>query len=221
MKNNIIRYNDTIELLWKGSILASIAHAIMVAHYPELSHEHSWDGNNYNIQDSEGSRGTISFKQGYCFCAIYNDKSNDVLNVEQFLKDAPEKVIDLAIKDTLQYLLQKTNGNISPIISSAFWGENNVLYSKISFDKMMSKGGFILKKQFQEYNLAVESWAEYYEMTDEQISLMETLYNKKIESYKSRIDLTKNDINMIGIESKEGLNESIISFDEINIGLAK
>lgn len=27
--------------LWNGCMFASIAHAIMVAHYPELSYEHS------------------------------------------------------------------------------------------------------------------------------------------------------------------------------------
>ena len=51
MSNNINEVSWRMEELWQGCILASIAHAIMVAHYPELSNEHSWDGINYNIQD--------------------------------------------------------------------------------------------------------------------------------------------------------------------------
>ena len=46
--------------LWKGCILASIAHAIMVSHYPLSACEHSWEGNNYSFQDMSGIRGTIS-----------------------------------------------------------------------------------------------------------------------------------------------------------------
>lgn len=59
--------------LWNGCILASIAHAIMVAHYPELSYEHSWDGDNYSVVDDEGGRGTVSFKRDYFVAAFRND----------------------------------------------------------------------------------------------------------------------------------------------------
>jgi hypothetical protein len=50
------RINWEREQLWEGCILASIAHAIMVAHYPELSYKKSWDDFNYNMQDSPGVR---------------------------------------------------------------------------------------------------------------------------------------------------------------------
>src|SRR5690348_9136227 len=63
------------ENLWEGCILASIAHAIMVAHYPELSNEQSWDDINYNIQDSSGARGTITFHPNYYAGAFRNEFS--------------------------------------------------------------------------------------------------------------------------------------------------
>ncbi|MEK4700189.1 hypothetical protein MKX47_11380 [Solibacillus sp. FSL R7-0668] len=59
--------------LWSGCILASVAHAIMVAHYPELSYEHSWDGDNYSVVDDSGGRGTITFKDNYFVGAFRND----------------------------------------------------------------------------------------------------------------------------------------------------
>lgn len=42
----------------------------MVVHYPDLSSEHSWDGMNYNVQDSSGGRGTITFDGSYCVGAF-------------------------------------------------------------------------------------------------------------------------------------------------------
>ena len=45
------------EQLWKGCVLNSIAHAINVAHCPDFSHESSWDGFNYSMQDSQGGQG--------------------------------------------------------------------------------------------------------------------------------------------------------------------
>jgi len=76
----INRINFECETLWKGCILASIAHAIMVSHYPEFSNEHSWDGINYSVQDTSGTRGTITFHSEYCvgaFCNIKKIENND------------------------------------------------------------------------------------------------------------------------------------------------
>jgi len=64
------------EELWKGCILASLAHAIMVAHHPNLSNEHSWDELNYSVQDSSGGRGTITFSLDYVVAAFRNDNSH-------------------------------------------------------------------------------------------------------------------------------------------------
>lgn len=61
-----------------GCILASLAHAIMVAKYPFLANEHSWDGANYSVQDSEGQRGTITFLNGICVAAFRNDNSERI-----------------------------------------------------------------------------------------------------------------------------------------------
>jgi hypothetical protein len=47
--------------LWRGSVLTSIAHAIFIARAPSLSHEQSWNGRDYSVQDSHGSRGTVAF----------------------------------------------------------------------------------------------------------------------------------------------------------------
>lgn len=33
------------QLLWPNAIVASIAHAVLVARFPDLSYEQSWDGN--------------------------------------------------------------------------------------------------------------------------------------------------------------------------------
>lgn len=54
MREPITELNWSIDQIWRGCTLAAIAHAIMVAHYPMFSNEHSWDGFNYSLQDSAG-----------------------------------------------------------------------------------------------------------------------------------------------------------------------
>ena len=95
--------------VWKGSMLASIAHAIMVAHYPELSYEHSWDGDNYSVVDGSGGRGTITFKDHYFVAAFRNENCTrtDILTAFDFFTGAPREVLELAKNETFAYLLEE------------------------------------------------------------------------------------------------------------------
>ena len=116
-----VKWNS--EQLWKGCILAGIAHAIMVAKYPSIDNEHSWDGCNYSIQDSAGQRGTISFVDGFCIAAFRNDNSkrvSDFMNFNAYFNGASEEVVKLALEETLQYLLEEVGENTVPVITTAF-----------------------------------------------------------------------------------------------------
>ncbi|WP_149095418.1 hypothetical protein [Paenibacillus terrae] len=68
-----------------------------------------------------------------------------------------------------------------------------------------------------EYDSAVESWRDYYEMRDEQVDLLKSIYTRKIKDLSNDIILTKKEIEAIGTSDPEGLNESETSFGEIGI----
>lgn len=204
--------------LWNGCILASIAHAIMVAHYPYLSNEHSWDGFNYNVQDSEGTRGTVTFQNNYLVAAFRNNETVPrKFTTMDFFQGAPDKIIEIAETETLQYLLESVNGEDIPLITTAFLGIENQIFSLDSFDIMLENGGGLLKRQVMEFHLAIESWEEYYEMTEEQNTLLKNIYQRKVSNPDGKIVLSLKEINLIGTDDEEGLNESRTSFSEIGI----
>ncbi|AEV67536.1 hypothetical protein [Acetivibrio clariflavus] len=218
---NINEIKWTKNQLWKGCILASIAHAIMVAHYPELSNEHSWDGMNYSVQDSSGTRGTITFHPQYCIGAFRNEHSSRILgdatNYIKYFQSASDEIVKLAEAETLQYLLDKVDEKILPVITTAFWGYENKLFTIDSFEDMWQNGGFLLERQISDFNSAVNGWIEYYDMSDVQVSLLKSIYVRKIANPKDKIILSKDEIDMIESREPEGLKESKISFEEINI----
>lgn len=206
--------------LWNGCILASVAHAIMVAHYPEISYEHSWDNDNYNVLDGSGGRGTISFKDNYFVAAFRNDNftRTDIPAAIDFFKGAPDDIFELAKNDTLEYLLEEDeDGKENPSITTAFWGDNNTITSIDNIVRIVQCGGYLLERQFMEHDTAVESWRDYYEMTTEQLKLLKSIYLRKVNNPHGIITLTKSEIKRIGTESAEGLSESRTSFEEINI----
>lgn len=220
MSNNIIELEWTREVLWKGCMLASLAHAIMVAHYPDLSNEHSWDGMNYSVQDTEGARGTITFHPQYCVAAFRDDNSERVENRKKavdYFKGAPREIVKLAETEALQYLLDSVDGKIVPVITTSFWGTDDKLFSTDSFDLLIKNGGFLLENQAMNVKSSIDAWKEYYDMSIDQCSLLESIYNRRLVKQEGILTLIKDEVAMIGTDDEEGLAESRTSFEEIGI----
>lgn len=212
------------DCLWRGCILAAIAHAIRIAHDPDASNEHSWDGLNYSVQDTAGSRGTVTFTEDI-FVAAFRDDASQSLRIEAFknhqifLSEAPEKIVKLAEKEAFEYLLDDIDGQIKPSITTAFWGTQMTTCLMDSKKDLLKNGAALLKYQLKHADESVALWRDYYNMSKEQTELLMSIYDRKIANPSSKITLTKNEIKQIGSRSKEGLKESRSSFKEIGIKL--
>jgi len=222
MINNINELEWKQKQLWEGCILAAIAHAIMVAHYPELSNEHSWDGINYSVQDSSGTRGTITFDSKYCVAAFRNDNSDRITTsnfseAHKYFQGASYEILKLAEDEALQYLLENVNGRTIPAITTAFWGKNNNLFTNDIYDEMIDNGGFLLERQVMDLDAAIEAWKEYYDMSEQQCDLLKSVYERKVNNPNGVLTLSTEEISLIESDDEEGLNESRVSFEEIGI----
>lgn len=70
---------------------------------------------------------------------------------------------------------------------------------------MEEHGGFLLEIPLLDTESAIERLEEEYELTEEQIELLQLVYKKKIQSPNEEIKLSKEEIAMIGTEDSEGL----------------
>lgn len=205
--------------LWDGCILAGIAHAIMVAKYPLMANEQSWDGLNYSVQDSSGQRGTVSFKDNCCVAAFRNDNSvrmRTSIDLKRYFEGADEFIMQLAHEETLQYLLDEVDGEVTPIITTAFWGREE-LVTNDTIAEMLVNGGNLIKNQVCDIPMAIQHWKDVYEMSDKQVDLMNLLYKKKKNNLDQLIKLSKEEVNFLGTKSEEGMIECKESFAEMNI----
>ncbi len=82
---------------------------------------------------------------------------------------------------------------------------------------MEEHGGFLLEIPLLDTESAMERLEEEYELTEEQIELLQLAYKKKIQSPNEEIKLSKEEVAMIGTEDSEGLEVSKDSFEEMNI----
>jgi hypothetical protein len=133
----MMKLNFSMEELYKGCLLMSIANAIFIASAPDMEFFHSWDGINYNQNSGSGSRGTVSFTDGFCVGAFRNEECNsawlhDIYEGKktafEYFQNASENIQKLAKEETLQYLFDYTENGEQPVITTAFWGNGEGLF---------------------------------------------------------------------------------------------
>lgn len=208
----------TLVDFFKGSLIASIAHAIMTNVYPDLSYEHSWDGINYSIQNSAGLRGTITFKADFCVGAIRYDAYDctvDATDTSKYLKCFPERIIRTAYEETLQYLLLEKHGRIIPCVTSVFWADSTSIHYEQMHEDALKRDMVLFDKILLPEAQAVQSQKEYYCMDSKSINLLSELYQIKTESFFKTITLTEKQKKCIPGHFIN--NECIESLKELNI----
>lgn len=208
--------------LYNGCILAGIAHAMMIAHYPIVANEHSWDGCNYSVQDSAGSRGTVTFSEKYCVGAFRNENTKRATPqgykiAAEYLWNTPIDILKAAQDGALQYLLDFMDDGAVPVITTAFWGDDKGFHINDTYDDFIEYGGFLLLRQNMDFERAINAWIDEYEMTSGQVDLLKSIYERKIAKPDEKITLTKEEIYIIDSDDPEGIKESKISFEELNI----
>lgn len=202
--------------LYEGCILSMISHAVTVGEYTDLKYEHSWDGINYSMNNSEGSRGTITFHDKYIIAAFRDDEQADEdIDALRYFEGAEDEIIKLAKEETLMYLLDDVNGETKPLITAAFWGTWEKLDSNQTLDEIMENSAGIIENEISDYKTAIENLDENYEFHDGQRELIESLFKRKLESgFDKEIKLSKKEKDFlygdIG-ECKESLAELNIS----------
>ncbi|MBW3492020.1 hypothetical protein [Bacillus sp. FDAARGOS_1420] len=208
------------EQLWRGCILKSIADAIFVAHAPDFSHESSWDEFNYSMQYSQGGQGTITFHPNYtivCIQDVNSERIDEWIDAANYFEGAPSEVLEIAKEEALQYVLEEVEGETVPFITTAFWIDDNGAYSIDSFEEMEEHGGFLLEIPLLDTESAMERLEEEYELTEEQLELLQVVYERKIQNPNKEIKLSKEEVAMIGTDDEEGLEVCKDSFEEMNI----
>lgn len=214
----MMEININPQQLYEGCIQAAVTHAVAVGMYPELNYEHSWDGINYCMNDSQGCRATITFHKEYII-AVFQDANKVKGNTDalSFFDGAPREITEIAENEALQYVLDDVDGVVKPVVTAAFWGTWDKLNSVQSFDSIVENGGHIIHSQLLPYNDAMDEWRDYYDLDSKQISLIQKLFNAKINSNGEEFILHDDEMKLLYGD----LKECLVSLGELNIFTAK
>ncbi len=204
--------------LYNCCLLRGIINAMWNAIFCELSYESSWDRYNYSMNNSQGSIGTITFKNNTVFGAFRNDNEDYIDDLEYALKVVPSELKEVAEKDALQYLLNvDENGETVPTITTFLWSVDEKIYLSHNEEEFHELSGGFLEYMTDGLDSYIEQLVEEFELTDEQLEFIMLIYNRKIATPNEKIYFTKDEMDMIGIEEDYPLDEFFISFGEMDI----
>jgi hypothetical protein len=216
--------DNSTSQLWEGCILATIAHAIFIAQQPELAHEQSWDGLNYNIQDSQGALGTITFSDEGTVGAFFDSHSSRnpftsgcATDLDERFAGMPSALRALAERETLQYLLQDFHGNNVSLLTAAFWSEKTRLVAAEPWPDVISNGAHLIQFQLRPVHEAIVAWQSHYEFNATKVELLRSVYERKISAGKEPMALTDTEKEILREGSSPGLQLSRDLLAEVSI----
>lgn len=219
-------------VLLRGVVRTTIGNAIGFAMLPEMAYERSWDGANYSMQDSCGSRGTISFA-GKAFVGVFrNDKSERCpwhskkpYDVEPYFAGIPHDLRQLADKQCLRYVLDEFEGKTFPVITCAFWGDgiSERVQAAESWWAMQEHGARLTAEDFMTDDEAFEYLEENFEMPAEGVELARSIFERKWAVGDRTLNLTAEDMSVLReiAAGKAGLQEARELFEAVKIRIPR
>lgn len=201
--------------LWQGAILGTIAHAIWVAHHPDLAYEQSWEGPNYIVQNSMGAYGTVTFAENSVVGVFFDShssrspyRSEGSYDLRSFLSGIPENLLVLANQEALQYVLQEYKGITMPIITAAFWSEDDYLTAAKPWQEVFANGAHLVRIQLLDTEKAIAEWQTNYELKSSQVELTRSLFYRKVTRPQTQIVLDDQERSVLASDGTEGIEVS-------------
>lgn len=175
--------------LWRGALLGTIAHALWLVQHPEFAHEQSWDGPNYSVQNSSGSRGTVTFAETTIVGVLFDEesernpfRSGAKYDRGRFFVDIPPEVFALAEAEALQYVVQEHQGRVMPVITTAFWSTDGTLTAAEPWRNVMEHGGRLLQLQLTNTEQAITAWQGEYTFSMQHVQVLRSLFERRIHT---------------------------------------
>jgi hypothetical protein len=187
-------------MLRDGAILASLAHACFVMAKPILSNEQYWDGNDYCVEDSAGSFGTVTFlgddMVGVFFSANSGNnplKSDQDYDLNRYLAGMSANYRQIAQDGALKFMLQDYRGSEVPVVTASLWGNSEKMFGSGTWQELLSNGAHLIRRQVLRPEQAITEWKAYYDLSPPQVALVTDLFARRTAAASLPITLTDHD----------------------------
>jgi hypothetical protein len=170
----------TATQLHEGAALHSLVHAVVISKWPDFDNEVSWEKRNYSRQNSEGGYGTVSFLPDGSLVAAFYDEDRKPVEQSKVFAGCPPKLLAVAKKQTLQYLLLDFDDPKKPMVSAALWStKDGSLKGAQPWAKLSDGGAHLLERELLPADQAIDGWAEDAELSKPQIKALKAVWPRR------------------------------------------
>lgn len=202
--------------LWTGALLNTIGHAIVCAADPSLAYEHSWDGQNYSIQNSAGARGTITFAPDTMVGVFFDAASprNPYRYPEQEYRLAdmtaplPPNIMALAKDEALQYVLDDYHGQVLAVVTSIFWSTGAQLVAAEPWELVMANGAHLIAPYLLPSPLAINVCVERFALSHSQQELLQTLFERRLTAHYYPVPFQPGEVTALLDQGQNGIEDT-------------
>jgi hypothetical protein len=193
--------------VWRGAILGGLVNATMTAQSSDYACHQHWAGNDYGLNGADGRQGFVCFEGGPwtvegrmvgVFFSAHSPRSPlhaDRYELEAFFQGCPafqRSVAEEVMHPAMEYF---EKGNKNACITAAFWDEGDHLSAADSWDEIMDNGvDLIANELIEDVELAYRAWQEEYDMSDEQVEFVKSLFHRKMVEPKAPFELADEEL---------------------------
>jgi hypothetical protein len=195
---------------------------------PTLAYELSWDGPNYNRQDSQGTRGTITFVEDRVVGAFRDDASprapwntSQEYSPASRLRGMPPDLMALAERETLHYLVEEWKGIQSPIITAAFWSDGEQVTAAEPYAAVVAHGAHLVRIEMMKPEQAFAEWQAASEWSAVETELLRRLYERRMATMGTLMVLQADEYEQLVARGQDGFREVRELLAAIGITLPK
>jgi len=161
-----------------------------------------------------GSRGVITFIAHKIIGAFFESNSSrnpfytrNNYELEVLFKGMPSYLLEIAHKETLQYMLDDYDGTIIPMITSIFWSEENRLFAAESWSQVFTHGAHLIRSELMSSDTALVEYQDAYELSPQKISVIQSLFNRRITTQTTLLQLSKSEYELLTNDGGEGIDD--------------
>ena len=192
--------------VWRGAILHSIVNATMIAQNPGYARYLYWDNYNYVMNSMDGLYGTVAFEnpEGSLVAvffdahSMYNPISHHyVYELDKFFCGMPAGVRTVLKDRALRYNRQFFQGEVTPLVTAAYWDDGEFLTAAYPWDAVMANGACIMSIELMDCELALDELRDAYQMSQGQVDFARSVFERKMDQRRERFELARSEIDWL------------------------
>jgi hypothetical protein len=184
----------TVKQLREGILLRCIANALWIASGGE-SVGYVWEDDTYFDDDEQGDEWAVSFVPAGAVAVFFGHESErsphpagrPPYDQERYFRGMPD-TLSAARERALAWMvnLEMTGrGGPNAVITSAMWADGERFTAGEPWDAVFRESGWACYRQLLPLEAALVEWQRNWELDDEQVELLRSLYETRLSSAES------------------------------------